>query len=74
MRKVYETKPPAMRKIIYAQYRDNLREVIKLLCKYKSIEILEGYLMTDYMQLVLSILPKLSGSSFMSYLKRKSAR
>ena len=53
--------------------RESLREIIKLLCKYKSVEILEGHLMPDHVHLVLSIPPKLSVSAFMGYLKGKSA-
>ena len=65
--------PKYRRKIIYNQYRESLREIIKLLCKYKGVEILEGHLMPDHVHLVLSILPKLSVSAFMGYLKGKSA-
>ena len=65
--------PKYRRKIIYNQYRESLREIIKLLCKYKSVEILEGHLMPDHVHLVLSISPKLSVSAFMGYLKGKSA-
>ena len=65
--------PKYRRKIIYNQYRESLREIIKLLCKYKGVEILEGHLMPDHVHLVLSIPPKLSVSAFMEYLKGKSA-
>ena len=50
-----------------------MREIIKLLCEYKGVEILEGHLMPDHVHLVLSIPPKLSVSAFMGYLKGKSA-
>ena len=65
--------PKYRRKIIYNQYRESLREIIKLLCQYKGVEILEGHLMPDYVHLVLSIPPILSVSAFMGYLKGKSA-
>ena len=65
--------PKYRRKIIYNQYRESLREIIKLLCKYKGVETLEGHLMPDHVHLVLSIPPKLSVSAFMGYLKGKSA-
>lgn len=64
--------PKYRRKIIYNQYRESLREIIKLLCKYKGVEILEGHLMPDHVHLVLSIPPKLSVSAFMGYLKGKN--
>ncbi len=45
----------------------------KWLCKYKGVEILEGPMMPDHVHLLLSIPPKMSVSSFMGYLKGKSA-
>lgn len=65
--------PKYRRKIIYSQYRESLREILKLLCKYKGVEVLEGHLMIDHVHLVVSIPPKMSVSSFMGYLKGKSA-
>lgn len=43
------------------------------MCRYKEVEILEGHMMSDHVHLVLSIPPKISVSSFMGYLKGKSA-
>ncbi|GEO75555.1 IS200/IS605 family transposase [Levilactobacillus namurensis] len=65
--------PKYRRKIIYNQYRRDLQEYIKLLCKYKGVTIIEGHMMPDHVHLLLSIPPKLSVSSFMGYLKGKSA-
>ena len=60
-------------KIIYNQYRADLREIIRTLYKYKGVEILEGNMMPDHVHLIISIPPKMSVSSFMGYLKGKSA-
>ena len=65
--------PKYRRKIIYEQYRQSLKDIIRLLCQYKGVEILEGHMMIDYVRLLLSIPPKMSVSSFMGYLKGKSA-
>ena len=65
--------PKYRRKAIYGQYRADLQEIIKQLCKYKGVEILEGHMMIDHVHLLLSIPPKISVSSFMGYLKGKSA-
>lgn len=65
--------PKYRRKVIYNQYRESLQEIIRTLCKYKGVEILEGHMMPDHVHLVLSIPPKQSVSSFMGYLKGKSA-
>ena len=61
------------RKIIYNQYRDSLGEIFRQLCRYKGIEIIEGHLMPDHVHILVSIPPKLAVSSFMGYLKGKSA-
>ena len=65
--------PKYRRKIIYNQYRKDLRDYIKLLCQYKGVRIIEGHLMPDHVHLLVSIPPKLSVSQFMGYLKGKSA-
>lgn len=65
--------PKYRRKIIYNKYRESIRDIIKSLCSYKGIEILEGHLMLDHVHLLLSIPPKYSVSSVMGYLKGKSS-
>ena len=50
-----------------------MRDIIRVLCKYKGVEIIEGHLMPDYVHLLVSIPPKLSVAQFMGYLKGKSA-
>jgi putative transposase len=65
--------PKYRRKIIYNQYRKDLQDIIRTLCKYKGVEIIEGHMMIDHVHLLLSIPPKYSVSSFMGYLKGKSS-
>lgn len=65
--------PKYRRKIIYKKYRKDLQEYIKRLCKYKEVEILEGHMIPDHVHLLVAIPPKISVSSFMGYLKGKSA-
>ncbi|WP_270527553.1 IS200/IS605 family transposase [Ligilactobacillus salivarius] len=65
--------PKYRRKIIYYQYRKDLIEIIKLLCQYKGVKIIEGHMMPDHVHLLVSIPPKQSVSSFMGYLKGESA-
>ena len=65
--------PKYRRKAIYGQYREDLREIIRNLCRYKGIEIIEGHMMPDHVHLLLSIPPKYSVSEIMGYLKGKSA-
>ncbi len=35
--------PKYRRKIVYNQYKTDLRDILKQLCSYKRVEILEGY-------------------------------
>ena len=65
--------PKYRRKIIYNQYRKDLGEILRTLCRYKGVEIIEGHLMPDHVHMLVSITPKLSVSAFMGYLKGKSA-
>lgn len=65
--------PKYRRKIIYNQYKTSIRDILKQLCAYKGVEIIEGHLMPDHVHMLVSIPPKMSVSSFMGYLKGKSA-
>jgi putative transposase len=65
--------PKYRRKVIYNKVKASIREIIKDLCKWKGVEILEGHLMPDHIHILVSIPPKMSVSSFMGYLKGKSA-
>ena len=65
--------PKYRRKIIYNQLKVDIRDILKQLCLYKGVEIIEGHLMPDHIHMLVSIPPKMSVSSFMGYLKGKSA-
>ena len=65
--------PKYRRKVIYNQYRESLSTILKPLCSYKGVEIIEGHLMQDHVHMLVSIPPKLSVAQFMGYLKGKSA-
>lgn len=64
--------PKYRRKIIYYELREDIQKIIKDLCKWKGIEIIEGHMMSDHVHLLVEIPPKMSVSSFMGYLKGKS--
>ena len=65
--------PKFRRKVIYNKLRKDIREIIKQLCQWKGVEILEGHMMPDHVHLLLEIPPKMSVSYFMRYLKGKSS-
>ena len=64
--------PKYRRKVIYYQLRADIQKIIKDLCKWKGIEIIEGHMISDHIHLLLSIPPKYSVSQIMGYLKGKS--
>ena len=65
--------PKYRRKIIYHQLRSDIREIIKDLCKWKGVTIIEGHMMCDHVHLLLSIPPKYAVSDIMGYLKGRSS-
>ena len=65
--------PKYRRKVLYGQGRNDVREIIRTLCQYKKVEIVEGAVCADHVHLCLRIPPKMSVSEFMWYLKGKSA-
>lgn len=65
--------PKYRRKIIYNKLRRDIIQIIKDLCKWKGIEIIEGKAMPDHIHILVKITPKMSISNFMGYLKGKSA-
>lgn len=65
--------PKYRRKIIYNKLRRDIVQIIKDLCKWKGIEIIEDKAMPDHIHILVKITPKMSISNFMGYLKGKSA-
>ncbi|HGN1706518.1 TPA: IS200/IS605 family transposase [Providencia rettgeri] len=65
--------PKFRRKVIFNNIRSSVGEILRDLCKYKGVEIIEGHLMPDHVHMLVSISPNLSVSSFMGYLKGKSS-
>ena len=66
--------PKYRKRQLYGQLRMDVREIIKTLCNYKDVEIVEGAVCIDHVHLCVSIPPKMSMSvsNFMGYLKGKS--
>lgn len=64
--------PKYRKKVLYGKVREDVREIISTLCKYKSVEIIAGAVCSDHVHLSVAIPPKFSVSDFMGYLKGKS--
>ena len=65
--------PKKRRKIIYGKLRQELRAILKRLCQYKGVEVIEGTMCIDHIHMCLAIPPKYSVSTMVGYLKGKSA-
>jgi len=59
--------------VIYGKIKTDLGNILRKLCEYKKVEILEANACLDHIHMLVSIPPKISVSSFMGYLKGKSS-
>ena len=60
-------------RILKGKIGESVRDIIKQLCEWKKVEILEGNVQADHIHLVLSFPPKYSISEVVGFLKGKSA-
>ena len=65
--------PKYRRKIFYKEKRLAIRDILRTICGWKGVEIIEGEVCPDHVHLLLSIPPKMSVSYFVGYLKGKSS-
>lgn len=65
--------PKRRRKVIFGKLRREIGTIIRRLCKYKGIELMEGNTGADHIHILVSIPPKYSVATITGYLKGKSA-
>lgn len=65
--------PKYRRQIIYGKIKVDIGQILRKLCEYKGVEIIEANACADHIHMVVSIPPKISVSQFMGYLKGKSS-
>ena len=65
--------PTYRRQVFYGERKRAVGEVLRKLCKWKDVKILEAECCPDHIHMLLEIPPKMSVSSFMGYLKGKSS-
>jgi len=65
--------PKKRRKIVYGKLRKELGTILRRLCEYKGVEVVEGTLCADHIHMCLAIPPKYSVSTIVGYVKGKSA-
>ena len=61
------------RQVIYGKIKGDIGQIIRKLCEWKGVEIIEAEACPDHIHMLVSIPPKISVSSFMGYLKGKSS-
>lgn len=65
--------PKYRRKAIYGKLRADIGVILRQLCAYKDVEIIEAHAMRDHIHMLVKIPPKIEVSSFIGYLKGKSS-
>lgn len=65
--------PKYRRKEIYGKISTDIGQIIRQLCAYKDVEIIEAHAMPDHIHMLVRIPPKIAVSNFMGYLKGKSS-
>ena len=65
--------PKYRRQVIYGKIKTDIGKIIRQLCEYKKVEIIEAEACPDHVHILVSIPPKIAVSSFMGYLKGKSS-
>lgn len=65
--------PKYRRKVFFGQKRLEIGAILRSLCEWKGVEIIEAEVCPDHVHMLVSIPPKLSVSGFMGYLKGKSS-
>jgi len=65
--------PKYRRQVIYGKIKKDIGIMLRKLCEYKQVEILEAEACKDHIHMLVSIPPKYSVSQIMGYLKGKSS-
>ena len=65
--------PKYRRQVIYGKIKTDIGQILRKLCTWKGVEIVEAELSPDHVHMLVKIPPKYSVSQFMGYLKGKSA-
>ncbi len=65
--------PKFRRQVIYGKIKLDIGQMLRKLCEYKGIEIIEAEACKDHIHMLVSIPPKYSIAQIMGYLKGKSS-
>ncbi|WP_039237315.1 IS200/IS605 family transposase [Clostridium sp. K25] len=65
--------PKFRRREIYGDRKIEIGKILRQLCEWKDVEIIEANACVDHIHMLVSIPPKMSISSFVGFLKGKSS-
>lgn len=65
--------PKYRRKVFYEEKRLEIGAILRELCRWKGVEIIEAEVCPDHIHMLISTPPKMSVSGFMGFLKGKSS-
>ncbi len=65
--------PKYRRQVIYGRIKEDIGKMLRKLCAYKEVEIIEAEACPDHIHMLISIPPKYSVAQIMGYLKGKSS-
>ena len=64
--------PKYRRKVFFGEKRVEIGAILRRLCEWKNVNIIEAEVCKDHVHMLVEIPPKLSVAGFMGYLKGKS--
>ena len=65
--------PKYRRKVFFGEKKVEIGKILRQLCEWKGIKIIEAEICPDHVHMLLEIPPKIAVSSFMGYIKGKSS-
>ena len=65
--------PKYRRKVFFSQKKAVIGKILRELCEWKGVKIIEAEVCPDHIHMLVEIPPKIAVSSFMGYLKGKSS-
>lgn len=65
--------PKYRRQVFFGEKKREIGKILRELCKWKGVNIIEAEICIDHVHMLVEIPPKMAVSSFMGYLKGKSS-
>ena len=63
--------PKYRRKVAYGKIKQDIADILSMLCKRKGVKIVEAEICPGHVHMLVEILPSISVSYFVGHLKRK---